>query len=55
MGAIGYSCPIRLVPTYVPSAIEIKLLGRFHNESFKNEKLVGVETDIRTWRDRFVL
>jgi len=30
MGALGYRCPIRLVP-----AIEIRLLGRFHPDSFK--------------------
>jgi len=48
MGAIGYSCPIRLVPTYILPTIEIRILGRFHPESFKTERLVCVESDKRT-------
>jgi len=31
---IGYSCPIRLVSTYIVRAIQIRLLGRFHPDSF---------------------
>jgi len=49
MEAIGYSFPIRLVPTYVLPAIEMRLLERFHPESFKFERLVCVETD--RWTD----
>jgi len=48
VGALGYSCPIRLVPTYIlPVQIEISLLGRFHPDSFKTERLVCIETDRR--------
>jgi len=45
MGAIGRSCPIRLVPTYILPTIEIRLLG-----SFKTERLVCVELNRRTSR-----
>jgi len=42
MGAIRYSCPIRLVPTYLLPAKDIRLLGKFHPDSFKTERLVCV-------------
>jgi len=42
MGAIRYSCPIRVVPTYILSAKVIRLLGKFQPENFKTERL---ETD----------
>jgi len=49
MEAMGYSCMIRLVPTYTPPPTEISL---------KTERLVRVETarqtGRRTWLDRFV-
>jgi len=45
MGAIRYSCPIRLVPTNILPAKEIRLLGEFHPDSFKTERLACVETD----------
>jgi len=45
MGAIRYSCPIRLVPTYILPAKEIRLLGKFQPDSFKTERLVCVEPD----------
>jgi len=45
MGAIRYSCPIRLVPTYILPTIDIRLLGKFQPDSFKTERLVCVETD----------
>jgi len=48
MGAIRYSCPIRLVPTYILPAKEIRLLGKFLPDSFKTERLVSVETDGQT-------
>jgi len=48
MGAIGYSSPIRLGPTYILPAIEIRLLGSFHPDSSKTERLVCVESDSRT-------
>jgi len=58
LGAIRYSCPIRLVPTYILPAKEIRLLGKFQPDSFKTERLVCVETDgqtnRRTWLDRLV-
>jgi len=58
MGAIRYSCPIRLVPTYILPAKDIRLLGKFQTDSFKTERLVCVETDgqtdRRTWLDRLV-
>jgi len=58
MGAIRYSCPIRLVPTYILPAKDIRLLGKFQPDSFKTERLVCVETDgqtdRRTWLDRLV-
>jgi len=38
--AIGSSCPIRLDPTYLLRAIEIRLLGRFILDGFKTERLV---------------
>jgi len=34
MGAISYSCPIRLVPTYILPAKDIRLLGKFQPDSF---------------------
>jgi len=48
MGSIRYSCPIRLVPTYILPAKEIRLLGKFQPDSFKTERLVCVETDGQT-------
>jgi len=48
MGAIRYSCPIRLVPTYILPAKYIRLLGKFQPDSFKTERLVSVETDGQT-------
>jgi len=48
MGAIRYSCPIRLVPTYVLPAKDIRLLGKFQRDSFKTERLVCVEPDGQT-------
>jgi len=44
MGAIRYSCPIRLVLTYILPAKERRLLGKFQPASFKSEILVRVET-----------
>jgi len=38
MGAVRYSCLIRLVPTY-----------RFNPNCFNTERLVFVETGRRTW------
>jgi len=48
MGAIRYSCPIRLVPTYILPAKDIRLLGKFQPDSFKAERLVCVEKDGQT-------
>jgi len=48
MGAIRYSCPIRLVPTYILPAKDIRLLGKFQPDSFKTERLVWVESDGQT-------
>jgi len=48
MGATRYSCPIRLVPTYILPAKEIRLLGKFQPVSFKTERQVCVETDGQT-------
>jgi len=51
MEAVGYSCLIRLVPTYILPAIEIRLSGWFHTDSFKTEILVmrrNGQTDRRT-------
>jgi len=48
MGAIRYSCPICLTPTYILPAKERILLGKFQPDSFKIERLVCVETDGRT-------
>jgi len=48
MGAIRYSGPIRLVPTYILPAKEIRLLGKFQPDSFKTERLVCVEVDGQT-------
>jgi len=45
MGALRYSCPIRLDPTYIQPAKERRLLGKFQPNSFKTERLVCVETD----------
>jgi len=49
---------IRLVPTYILPAKEIRLLGKFQPHNFKTERLVCVETDgqtdIRTWLHRLV-
>jgi len=50
MGAIRYSCPIRLAPTYILPAKDIRLLGKFKPDSFKTERLVCVETDGQTAR-----
>jgi len=48
MGAVRFSCPIRLVPTYISPAKEIILLGKFQLDSFKTESLVCVESDEKT-------
>jgi len=48
MGAIRYSCSIRLVSTYIQPAKEIRPLGMFQRDSFKTERLVCVETDGQT-------
>jgi len=45
IGAIRYSVPIRLVPTYILLTKEIRLLGKFQPDSFKTERLDCVETD----------
>jgi len=45
MGAIRYSCTIRLIPTYILPAKERRLLGKFQSDSFNAERLVCVETD----------
>jgi len=44
MGAIRYSCPIRLVLTYILPGKKSRLLGF----SFKTERLLCVETDGQT-------
>jgi len=48
MEAMGYSCPIRLLPGYILPAIKLRFLGRFHLSTFKTERLVCVETDRQT-------
>jgi len=48
MGAIRYSCPIKLVTTYILPATEKRLLRKFPSDSFKTERLVCVETDGQT-------
>jgi len=48
MGAMRYSCPNRLVLTYILPANEKRLLGEFQNDSFKTERLDCVETDGQT-------
>jgi len=45
MGAIIYGCPIRFAPSYVIPAIEIRLLGSFHPDSFKTERLETGKAD----------
>jgi len=58
MGAIRYSCPIRLVPTYILPAKKTKTFGWFQPDSFKTQRIVCLETDgkvdIRTWLERRV-
>jgi len=58
MGAIRYSGPIQLVPTFILPAKEIRLWEKFQPDSFKTERLVCAETDgqtdRRTWLDRLV-
>jgi len=48
LGAIRYSFPIRVVPTYILPAKERRLLGKFQTVSFKTDRLVCVETDGQT-------
>jgi len=48
MEAIRYSCPIRLVSTYILHAKERRLLEKFQPESFKTDRLVCLETDGQT-------
>jgi len=48
MGATRFSCPIRMVPTYILPAKEKRLLGKFQPDSFKIERLIWVETDGQT-------
>jgi len=45
MGAIRYSCLIRLVTTYILFAKERRLLGKFQPDSFKLKRQFGVGTD----------
>jgi len=58
MGAIRYRCPIRLVPTYIIPAKEIRFFWKFQPDSFKTERQVCAETDghtdRRTWLGRLV-
>jgi len=56
MRAIRYNSPLRLVPTYILAAKEIRLFEKFQLDSFKTERLVCVETDGQTDRrlDRLV-
>jgi len=42
---MGYSCSIRLVPTYILPAKDIRTLGKFQPDSFKTERLVCIKTD----------
>jgi len=55
LGSMRYSCPIRLVPTNIQPAKEIRLLEKLQPDSFKTERLDCVETDGqtdgRTWSD----
>jgi len=46
MLAVGYSCPTRHVPTYIIPEKEIILLGWFHRDSFKTDRLDCGETDM---------
>jgi len=55
MEAIRYSCPIRLVPTYITPAKETRLLKMFKPDSFKTERLVCVKADTRTGSTRLVM
>jgi len=48
MGAIRYSSPIWLVPTYILPAKEDTFFGKFQPDSLKTERLVCVETDGQT-------
>jgi len=48
MGAIRYSCPIRLVSTYILPAKDLSLLEKFQPNSLKTERLVCVEMDGQT-------
>jgi len=48
IGAIRYSSPIQLVPTYILPATEKRLLEKFQPDSFKTERQVCVETDGQT-------
>jgi len=56
MGTIRYSCPIRLVLTYILPAKDIrfstckryKTFGKVQPDSLKTERLLGVETDGQT-------
>jgi len=50
VGALRYSLPIRLVPTYILPAEEGRLMGKFQPDSFKTERLACVETDGQTAR-----
>jgi len=50
LGPIRYSCPIRLVLTYILPAKEKRLLGKFQPDSFKTERQACVETDELTDR-----
>jgi len=53
-----YSCPIRVVPTYILPVKERRLFEKFQPGSFKIERQVSVEMDgqmdRRTWLDRLV-
>jgi len=54
MGAIRYSCPIRLVPTNILPAKERRLLEILYF-SFKTERQIFVETDGQTDKTRSTL
>jgi len=54
MGVMGYSCLIRLVPTYILRAIETRLLGSLETSLRRNGKTADVRINGRTWLDRLV-
>jgi len=44
LGAIRCICSIRLDPTYIIPAKEVKLFGKFRPESLNTERKVCIET-----------